>query len=196
MRKRTLLGGRMLVVRACNLLLSALLAVFVTFGLSACRAGLPQQQFGAPEAISTKDDEKAIRDAMEKQLKAIEPKEEFHEHLLKRFSCKMANKVKVERDVATLDVKVSNVNLEAAFNAAYEAVGLDEMVSSLGELYREERDPEMYDAMYQELYKAIDASEDVVTTELTLHFTKHDNTWELDEKSAQEFAAAALPGLE
>ena len=195
MRDRGLFLGRAFVSRVCSVLFSALLAATMTVGLGACRAGLPQQQFGAPDVISTKDDEKAILDAMKKQLKSIKPKGEFYEHLFKRFSCKMADDVKVDGDVATLNVKVSNVNFETAFNAAYDAVGSGEMVSSLGELYREERDPEMYEAMYEELYKAIDASEDIVTTDLTLRFVKRDNAWGLDEKSAQEFAEAALPGL-
>ena len=144
---------------------------------------------------STEKDEQAIREATERELASLEPTSDLEKHLLGHLSC-ATGKVEVKGDVATLVVSVTNTDLPKAIAKAQEDVVSPEKLDTLGELYRAERDPELYEDVLQLVYACIDESKDTVTKDVTLVFARHEgDEWVLDEKCDEEFAKAAYAGL-
>ncbi len=143
----------------------------------------------SPEAVS-----EVIRSATEQELAAFEPQSELEKHLFGHLTFDL-EPVEVNENDATEVVHVSNVDLGKAIERANAAVTEGEQVESLGELYQQQEDGQLYDEVRNILYRQIDESKDVVKTDVKLHFKRTGNDWELDETSAQEVANAAFAGL-
>lgn len=182
-------------MRACrSLALVCMLALAVALG--GCGTGSSSQDYDAPDPITVEADKQAIADATQEQMDAIKPEGTAEKHLLKHFSCKIVGEVQVEGTSATLDVEVSNVDVEKALESAGVELRAEDVVATLGEMYREERDEEMEEMLLDEAYEAIDACDEVVTTKLTLRYSKKGDVWTLDDDSAEEFADAVFPQAE
>ncbi len=165
--------------------------------LSCCSQPQSQpEEHPVEEPPSTEEDEKAILEATEEAIAGIEVETELEEHLLARFECELGE-VDVEGNRATLEAHVSNADLPTALSEALgEFSDNEDIISSLGELYREGTDEELTDAFLDVLYGHVDECEDVVETDVTLRYTKRENEWTLDESSLEQFVAAAYAGLE
>lgn len=165
----------------CGLILSCMLV--------ACDAG---EQVDSVQ--TTELDERAIVAATQEEIDSIKPTSDFEKHLLKQVSFEVGD-VHVEGDAATLDVRVTNVDVSKAVKDACKDLGEGDEVARIGDLYREDDINALDDAVMEVICDHIDHSTDKVTQNVVLHLTKKDNTWSLDKGSAEEFAHAVYPGL-
>ena len=170
----------------------ALCVLLLVVALAGCGQTSPR----VSEPPSTELDEKAILDATEEAIDDIAPTTDLDEHLLARLKCEVKG-VKVGKGgKATATVHVSNVDLGQALEDAYAEFGEDaDKVASIGELYREGTDDELWSELIDVLYKHIDSCKKLKETDVDLKFHMVEGSWSLDEDSAADFAHAAYPGL-
>lgn len=140
-------------------------------------------------------DKQAIVEAGESAFAGIQPSTEFEKHLLKSFSYKIGDAT-INGNEATLNVRVSNVDLGKAIDAAYKDLGKDENIESIGQIYRTDEASNIESAIMDVIYDHIDNSKDKVSKNLELHLSKKDNEWTLDADSAKECADAIYAGLD
>ena len=105
------------------------------------------------------------------------------------------NSVNVDGDKATVALSLTNANMQSALENASNALSensdqyadlltADDAVKQLMKLY------------FEEYYKQMDASEDLVTTDVDLKLTKGDDGWEIDQDGIEAVYSAMYGGVE
>ena len=122
---------------------------------------------------------------------------EFFRNMFKRLDYTIDD-VQVEGDTATVTMTVTNADLAAAMEAASDTVGNNP------EAYMEGVDTTDADAvmkalmsaLFNEMYTVLDATDDLVTSEITINLTKTDGVWDIDESSVNDFVSAMYGGMD
>lgn len=189
-----------MIFRACRLAFVLALAIGAAVGLSACN-----------------NDEQAIRSSVETMLNAFKnPTEEnlrpymsevdknsttqtqleqtgidiyeFLAHALKHFDYKIDD-VKVEGNAATVKLDITNANIKTALTAAraeLSAMGQEESM----QLYQNGGTNALVKKLMESLYKNLDESTDLVTTNVEMKLSKENGNWQVDEDSLNDFVGA------
>lgn len=119
--------------------------------------------------------------------------DEFLKHSFGHFDYTI-NSVTIDGDTATVAVSLTNANMEAALEAAGNA--LTESDQDFTEMLSAEDGMKQFMQYYfEEFYKQMDASEDLVTTDAEIKLNKVDGTWTLDETDIQKVYAAMYGGI-
>ena len=119
--------------------------------------------------------------------------DEFLTHSFGHFDYAI-NSVTIDGDTATVSVSLTNANMESALEAA--GTALTESDQDFSEVLSSEDGIKQFMQLYfDEFYKQMDASEDLVTTDAEIRLNKVDGTWTLDETDIEKVYSAMYGGI-
>ncbi|MDO4403635.1 MAG: hypothetical protein Q4C09_01235 [Atopobiaceae bacterium] len=182
--------------------------------------GLAMSLAGCGKAVPKVDEEKAVRDAIAEVMDAFkDPSQEslkelveesdtdlselenygidiyeFIGHCLKRFDYTI-NSVTVDGDTAKAELTVTNVDINTAVEEAGNEISSD--MESYSELLQGDDGMKAFMQVYfQKVYEKIDASDKMITTDVTLNLTKKDGKWDVDEESVDALVSGMYGGIQ
>lgn len=192
-------------IRIPSMLVACVLALSLCVGLTGCDLGRPSDEELIRAAVTQVLD--SLKDPTEESLSryvaaddiatlaehGIDPYE-YLGHALARFDYTIDD-VTVDGDTARADLTVTNVDLGAAMEAATAWLedNPDEYEDTLGD---DDALDQVIQLLLDRLYEEIDRSDDLVSSSVTITFTKVDDVWQVDEDSMDGIVSALYGGLE
>lgn len=119
---------------------------------------------------------------------------EFLVHCFKHFDYTI-NDVKIDGDTATVDVTVTNADVQKAMEEATNAV-MGNLNNYSDLLTAEDGEQQFMKIFFDEVYQQLDASEELVTNDTTLKLNKTDGEWDVDKEALDDVVSAMYGGLE
>jgi len=120
---------------------------------------------------------------------------EFLEHCFAKFDYQMG-KVEVKGDKATVELMLTNVNLDDAIKAAQAELESADNGEELAALYAEGGEQALVKKYIEIFYSKMDALTETTDTPATLTLSKSDGSWEVDDASLMEVVTAAYGGAD
>lgn len=192
-------------IRVPSMLVACALALSLCVGLVGCALGKPSDEELIRAAVTQVLD--SLKDPTEESLSryvaaddiatlaehGIDPYE-YLGHALSRFDYTIDG-VTVDGDTARADLTVTNVDLGTAMEAATAWLedNPDEYEDALGD---DNALDQVIQLLLDRLYEEIDRSDDLVSSSVTITFTKVDGVWQVDEDSMDGIVSALYGGLE
>lgn len=122
---------------------------------------------------------------------------EFMEHSFAKFDYTIGD-VTVDGDTATADLTLTNVDLKTTLETVQEDIYAN--VLDYSEMFdaedEEEGQRQFMQLFFQKIYDALDASEEVVSTDAQLKLNKVDGEWQVDETSLNAVVGGMYGGIE
>lgn len=185
--------------------MACVLSLGVAGGLSACggnaeqviRDGIDSElsAFKNPtkENLSKYVDEDSSSISQIKSL-GVDPYE-FLGHVFDKFDYEIGD-IKVDGDTATAVVTVKNVDVASALEETSDYFKSSDNAAELMEIYQSDGETGLYKKFFSQFYEFVDAKEDTVSTDVTIHLTKKDNTWSIDDDSITDLVKGAYGGAD
>ena len=185
--------------------MACVLSLGVAGGLSACggnaeqviRDGIDSElsAFKNPtkENLSKYVDEDSSSISQIKSL-GVDPYE-FLGHVFDKFDYEIGD-IKVDGDTATAVVTVKNVDVASALEETSDYFKSSDNAAELMEIYQSDGKMGLYKKFFSQFYEFVDSKEDTVSTDVTIHLTKKDNTWSIDDDSITDLVKGAYGGAD
>lgn len=117
--------------------------------------------------------------------------EEFCSHVFGSMTYTI-DEVDVDGDEATAQLTITNKNVADAIQQAAEEYTSGDKLSEALELYASGGEDALAKAVLQEFYTILDASDETMTSSVTLGLTKTDNEWDIDDSSIEDLLNAVM----
>ena len=119
---------------------------------------------------------------------------EFLTHSFSHFDYTI-NSVTIDGDDATVALSLTNANMQTALDAASKSLS-ENQEDYADILTQEDGMQQLMKMFFNEYYKQMDASEDLVTTDVDLKLTKGDDGWEINKDGIEAVYSAMYGGVE
>lgn len=195
--------------RAGILVVTAVMAVGLCFGLAACGgAANNDEQLIKSEldkAFSTLKNptEDSIKELAGDDLSNLDELKkygvdpiEMMQHFFSKFDYTIDG-VKVDGDKATASVTITNVDYGTVLNETVaDLQNNQEFMSQAASVYVSEGEEGMYKLIFDEVYKAIDNSDKLATNSVDIALEKKDGQWDFTEQGQKDLMSAMFGGFD
>lgn len=121
---------------------------------------------------------------------------EMCEHLFKHFDYTIDN-VKVDGDKAVATMTIQNVDMTKVMNEVTTEMQTDmDFLAQVQSVMQSDGQKAAYALIYEKLYDAIDASQDLVSNQAEVNLAKTNGVWDVDESSMSEFVSMVYGGMD
>lgn len=121
---------------------------------------------------------------------------ELFQHLFKHFDYTI-NDVQINGDKAVVKMTVENINVANVMNETTASLQNDpEFVSAVQSAYLSDGEQAAMKLVFDKLYADMDASTDIVKSDVELTCTKKNGQWEPDEASVNELVSKVYGGMD
>lgn len=195
--------------RAMIVLATVVMSVGLCFGLAACGgAANNDEQLIKSEldkAFSTLKNptEESIKELTGGDLSSLDEIKQYGVEpveMLKHFFSKFdytIDGVKVDGDKATASVTITNIDFESVLNkTAADLQNNQEFMTQAAAAYASGGEEAMYKLIFEEVYKAIDNSNDLTTNSVDIALEKKDGTWDFSEQGQKDLVSAMFGGFD
>lgn len=185
----------------------AVLAAGLCFTLAACGGSANSDEqliktslSNTLDAFKTPTEESLspyIDDATKSQLDAMGiDSVEMCEHLFKHFDYTIDD-VKVDGDKGVVTITVQNVDMTKVMDDVTNEMYADtEFITQVQSVMQSQGQQAAYGLIYDRLYAAIDASQDLVTNQAQINVVKTNGAWDVDDSSMSEFVSMVYGGMD
>lgn len=188
----------------------AVLACCFAFGLSACGQNeaeavrsVTEYCLSIPTTISPEKLEGQFGNSGSSVLENFEELgldfSEFASHMFANYDYTIGD-ITVDGNTATADVSITNINIKNAFQKVFDDLTDDqEWSKTILQTYagnQDETTAEFTKAIITKFSQTIDGSKDLTTTDMTIHLTKANNEWTIDESDEETLLAAMFGGTD
>lgn len=196
--------------RAMIVLATVVMSVGLCFGLAACGGGAANNdeqliKSELDKAFSTLKNptEESIKELTGGDLSSLDEIKQYGVEpveMLKHFFSKFdytIDGVKVDGDKATASVTITNIDFESVLNkTAADLQNNQEFMTQAAAAYASGGQEAMYKFIFEEVYKAIDNSNDLTTNSVDIALEKKDGTWDFSEQGQKDLVSAMFGGFD
>jgi len=190
------------VKRAATLVLSMLLAIGATFAIAGCSAANDEQVIR--DGITAQLDmfKNPTKESLEPLMAEVDPSKlelfesygidfyEFFEHAFGKFDYKVGD-IKVDGNTAVADVTVTSINVDSVIADVSDKAKNDKKISAEIQKIAESGDQaKVMQYVIGLIYDSMDATTDVVTTDMKIKLVKEGNAWDFDKDSLAELTSS------
>ena len=121
---------------------------------------------------------------------------ELIQHMFAKFDYSVGD-VKVDGDIATAKLTLTNVDLQSVMNDVQSNMTSDsEFMAKVTEAASSGDMTKVYPLVFEKMYAGIDASDKLVTSDVEMKLDKKDGQWTVNEDNMSEIVSSMYGGLD
>ena len=202
---------RFLSKRFATTVTAAILACCLAFGLSACGSNeadairsATENALGTPTTMSSEKLKGQFGESGSSVLESFNElspdASEFANHMFANYKYNIGD-IKVNGNTATVDVSITNVDIEKVFQKVFDDIANDRewlksVLHATSVSNQDEAIAKVTKALVDKFFQTMDNSKDLTTTNVTAHLTKTINEWTIDANDQEALLAAMLGGTD